>query len=217
MRIKWLGHASFLITTDDGIKIITDPYEPGAYNGAVGYKPIDEEADIVTVSHEHEDHNYVKGIKGNPQVVKGIGERNIKGIKIKGIATKHDPHDGKERGDNTVFVIEVEGVKICHLGDLGHVITDEQKNEIGCVDVLLVPVGGYYTIDAKQAWEVVQKLSPKVVIPMHFKTEVLGFPISSVDDFIKDKENVKKREEEVEIKKDELPQNLEIWVLKHAN
>ncbi len=216
MKIKWLGHASFLITSDTGLKIITDPYKSGSYGGAVGYKPIEEEADIVTVSHEHEDHNYTQGIRGNPEVVKGSGEKMVKGVKIKGVPTKHDPSGGRERGENTVFTMEIDGIRICHLGDLGHVITEEQKNEIGEIDVLLIPVGGYYTIDATQAWEVIEKLSPKIVIPMHFKTEVLGFPIAPVDDFIKGKENVRQMDEEVEIKKEALPQKQEVWVLKHA-
>lgn len=211
MRIKFLGHATFLIESKEGTKIITDPYKPGAY-GSLNYKPIPYEADIVTVSHEHDDHNYVDGVKGNPEVVKGTGEKEIKGIKFKGIQTFHDKSGGKERGLNTVFVMDIDGFKVCHLGDIGDTPTDAQFSEIGKVDVLLIPVGGHFTVEPDEAWQIAQKIAPKVIIPMHFKTEAIGFPIKPVDDFIRGKENVKKLGKcEVEIT--QLPEKTEIWVL----
>lgn len=215
MKIKWLGHASFLLTAGDK-RIITDPYEPGCYDGAVGYKPIKMEADIVTISHEHADHNYFKDIKGNPEVIRESGIHEVKGIKIEGISVYHDKSQGKERGKNTIFVMELEGLRICHLGDLGHLLSEAEIKKIKPLDVLFVPTGGYYTIDAYEAEEVVEKLEPKVVIPMHFKTSVLGFPIAKVDEFTKGKKNVKRLGCETEITKEALPKAREIWVLEHA-
>ena len=180
MKIKWLGHASFLITADSGAKIITDPYIP---DDRLHYGDINESADVVTVSHDHSDHGSVAAVKGGPQVVKGDAE--IKGIIFKGIPAFHDAAGGRDRGKNTIFCFEVDGVKVCHLGDLGHELTAEQVAAIGAVDVLLMPVGGFYTIDANVASRVAEQLKPRVVIPMHFKNERCDFPISSVAEFLR--------------------------------
>lgn len=217
MKVKWLGHAAFLIASDDGKRIVTDPYEPGCFGGGIQYGEIKETADIVTVSHDHADHNWVSGLQGNPDVAKGSGEKDIQGLTFKGIPTYHDDTEGSQRGENTIFVFEVDGVKVCHLGDLGHSLSDEQVSEIGPVDLLIIPVGGFYTIDVSGASKVVEQLNPKIVIPMHYKTESCGFPIAEVNSFLKDKERVKKLETpEVEVTTDELPSEREIVVLQHA-
>ena len=212
MKIKWLGHASFLITSDSGTKIITDPYEP---NDKLLYGAIDESADIATVSHDHFDHANVAAVKGAPQAVKSDAE--IKGIKFRGIATSHDASGGKERGSNTVFCFEVDGVKICHLGDLGHELTAEQAAQAGTVDVLLLPVGGFYTIDAAVAGRVAEQLKPRVVIPMHFKNSKCNFPIAGVEEFLRDKKDVSQPDaSEVEFRAGEMPSTTQIIVLKPA-
>ncbi len=217
MKIKWYGHAAFLVTTDRGIKIILDPYESGAYGGQLAYGKIKDQADIALTSHDHADHNDTKSLPGSPQVVKGIGLKNIKGITIKGISTYHDPSKGSERGTNTIFNLQVDSVQVCHLGDLGHVLSEEELSEIGPVDILLIPVGGYFTIDAEEATRVVDQVKPKVVIPMHFKTEKVGFPIAPVEDFIKGKPSLKRsKTSEVTFDKASLPQKTEIVVLEHA-
>jgi len=214
MKIKWWGHSLFLITSDEGVRILTDPYETG---GSIGYSRITEEADIVTISHEHSDHNYTAGLKGSPQIVRGGGTKKAKGISFKGVQVYHDPKKGKMRGANTIFSYEVDGVTFCHLGDLGHTLSDKQAEEIGKVDILFAPVGGHFTIDAEEATQVVEKLKPRVVIPMHYKTKVLGFPIASVDPFLKGKDNVRRIDSaEVEFSRDELPDEIEIWVLKYV-
>jgi len=179
MKLKWFGHACFLITSSEGVRILTDPFDP-----SVGYKVPEVEADIVTTSHDHHDHNYLKAAKGDFVHLSSPGSFDEKGIKIKGISTYHDDENGKKRGKNVVFVFEVDGLKVCHLGDLGHILSDEQIKEIGPVDVLLLPVGGTYTIDYKQATELVNLMEPKLVIPMHFKTPALKFPIDNVDKFL---------------------------------
>ena len=212
MKIKWLGHASFLISSDSGVRIITDPYEP---NDKLRYGNINESADIVTVSHDHFDHGNVAAVKGNPQVVKD--NARIEGIEFKGVPAFHDTAGGKERGKNTIFCFEVDGVKVCHLGDLGHGLTAEQVAAIGAVDVLLLPVGGFYTIDAAVASRVAEQLKPGVVIPMHFKNNKCDFPITGVEEFLRSKKDVKKPDaSEVELKAGKLPEATQVIVLKPA-
>ncbi|MCX7857472.1 MAG: MBL fold metallo-hydrolase [Deltaproteobacteria bacterium] len=217
MKIKWYGHAAFKITTDKGVKVIIDPYQSGAYGGALSYGRIEEEADIVLTSHDHDDHNYVKDIKGKYEFINSPGEKEIKGLRIKAIPSFHDSSSGKERGKNLMFLIETENLRLLHLGDLGHVLDKDTVKQIGKVDILLLPVGGYFTIDAKEATSVMESLNPRVTIPMHFKTDKCGFPISGVGSFTQGKNNVKELESfEVEIKDNTLPESPQIYVLKHA-
>jgi len=212
MKIKWLGHASFTITSDSGIKIITDPYKT---DERIGYGEIEESADIVTVSHEHSDHNNIAAVKGNPEVVRGTAK--VKGLEFKGIPTYHDNAQGQQRGKNTIFCFEVDGIRICHLGDLGHSLSDKQLAELGEVDILLVPVGGYFTIDAEVASQICGRLAPRVVIPMHYKTNKCFLPIAGVDEFLQGRGNiVLSSASEAEFKQGELPAKTQIIVLKSA-
>jgi len=217
MRIKWYGHAAFLITSDQGVRVMMDPYEPGAFGGQLSYDRIHDSVDLVLTSHEHADHNYTKDLPGSPQIVSGAGTTTIKGMTIKGIATFHDPTQGSERGVNTVFTFNVDGIQVCHLGDLGHVLSLNEVAQIGPVDLLLIPVGGFYTIDAREAARVAELMKPKILIPMHFKTEKCGFPIAPVEDFLKGKARVKRLgASETSLSRRELPQQVEILVLAHA-
>jgi len=212
MKVKWLGHAAFLVTSDSGTKIITDPYETSE---GLKYGEIKEKADIVTISHEHGDHSNAAAVQGNPQVLKGTAE--AKGISFKGISTTHDDKGGSERGSNTVFCFQVDGVRVCHLGDLGHLLTDNQVVEIGKVHVLLVPVGGHFTIDAKNATQVAEQVRTRVIIPMHFKNDKCVFPIDGVEEFIKNKNNVTQVDgSEVAFAIPDLPSSPQIMVLKPA-
>jgi L-ascorbate metabolism protein UlaG (beta-lactamase superfamily) len=214
MKIKWLGHAAFLITSDNGTRIITDPYETGTMEG-FNYGKISETADIVTVSHDHGDHNNVAAVKGNPQVVRESAE--VKGINIKTVPAAHDDKGGSERGQNTIYCLQVDGVRIVHLGDLGHLLTDNQVVEIGKVHVLLLPVGGFFTIDAHTAQEVSEQVRTRVVIPMHYKNERCDLPIAGVDEFIKGKTNVTQvNGSEVTFTVPELPNSPQIMVLQPA-
>jgi len=215
MKVKWLGHACFLIVSDKGLRIITDPYTSGS-NG-VGYAPINEPADVVTTSHDHFDHNAVASVPGNPEVVKSTGMANAKGIQFKGIPTYHDDCQGKRGGNNVVFCFSVDGFRLCHLGDLGHRLSKEQIAEIGAVDMLFIPVGGNYTMDVKIAGQVCDDLKPRVIVTMHYKTPKLDFPITGVDDFIAGKKNVRKLDStEVNYETGKLPDVTEIIVLKPA-
>jgi len=212
MKIKWLGHACFLITSEAGTRIITDPY---ATKEDLSYGEINESADIVTVSHEHADHNNVAAVLGKPEVVRGSAK--VKGIDFKGVASYHDKAGGSQRGKNTIFCFEVDGIRVCHLGDLGHLLSDEQIAELGMVDILLIPVGGYFTIDARVATQVCNQLKPRVIIPMHYRNDKCAFPITGVDDFLKEKENITRLEiSERVFKSEELPVSTQIIVLKSA-
>jgi L-ascorbate metabolism protein UlaG (beta-lactamase superfamily) len=214
MKIKYLGHSAFVITSSDGIRILTDPYEHGCFDGAVKYGKIEERADIVACSHRHPDHYGIEDLPGGFELVEGAGMHEVKGVTIHGVDTFHDESEGSERGTNTIFVFEIDGMRVVHLGDLGHPLSDEEARNVGKVDVLLVPVGGHFTIDAQVARDTVNKLDPSLVIPMHYKTERVDFPIAPVDGFLEGEGNVKKvGSSEVEITS--LPESREIWVLEH--
>jgi L-ascorbate metabolism protein UlaG (beta-lactamase superfamily) len=192
MKIKWLG-------------------------GNLKYGEIQESADIVTVSHEHHDHNNVAAVQGNPKVVKGTVTVEVNGIKFKGIPTYHDDAGGEMRGTNTIFCFEIDGIRLCHLGDLGHQLSDEQVAGVGKVDILFIPVGGYFTIDAKGATEVSDRLKPRVIIPMHFRTDRYSGPLVGVDEFLRGKKGVSRLDaSEVEFKAEQLPTSTQIVVLKPA-
>jgi len=180
MDITWLGHSCFRIKGSHAT-VITDPYSPD-----LGYSLGKPTARIVTVSHQHPGHGYVQGIGGQPKLVQGPGEYEISGVLISGIATFHDGERGKKRGKNTVYHMEIDEISVCHLGDLGHVLTGEQVEEIDDVDVLLLPVGGVSTIDAPMAAEIVRQLEPKAVIPMHYKTPALSWELEPVERFLKE-------------------------------
>jgi L-ascorbate metabolism protein UlaG (beta-lactamase superfamily) len=216
MKVKWLGHACFLLTSEAGVRIVTDPYTPGAFG--LGYRPPAETADIATVSHDHADHNNTAVVKGKPEVVRGAGVHKVKGVEIKGVSTSHDEASGSQRGPNTVFCFTLDGVRVCHLGDLGHDLAAGSLADIGPVDVLMIPVGGNFTIDANVASRVADRIAPKVVIPMHFNNERCpDFPVAAVDDFRKKRQRVRTLDaSEVEIKKDDLPAETETVILKPA-
>ena len=206
MKIKWLGHACFLITTDKGIKIITDPYEAG-FRGIVNYDPVKEAADIVTISHQHGDHNYVKDLKGSPELIQGKGKHQIKGIGFIGISSYHDRVSGQERGNNTIFCFTVDDIKICHCGDLGHPLDDEDLYSLGHVDLLLVPIGGPPpTLELHEAINLWGKFQPSVIIPMHFRNEKCTFPKYGIEDLLRIKpEVIRAGKSEVQLTADHLP------------
>lgn len=167
MEITWLGHSCFKISGSRA-RIITDPFPP-----SLGYSPGNSSAQIVTISHPHPNHSYVEGITGEFKKITGPGEYEIGDVLITGIASFHDAEQGKTKGKNTIYLMEVDEITVCHLGDLGHALSAAQVEEIGNVDVLLLPVGGGSTINATKAAEVVRQLEPKAVVPMHYKTPAL--------------------------------------------
>jgi L-ascorbate metabolism protein UlaG (beta-lactamase superfamily) len=212
MKIQWLGHSAFALTSHQGTIIITDPYDTNAYNGDLRYGKINVTAHIVTVSHKHPDH-YTANLPGNPQVLDKEGAYSINDIKITGIPAFHDQTAGKERGKIIIFIYEIDGLRIAHLGDLGHIPTKDQYAQIGIIDILLIPVGGYFTIDAVAATQIATDLKAKIVIPMHYKTDKLDFPITTAEPFLKGKTVKTITTPETTIDKNNLPQTQEVWVL----
>lgn len=219
MKIRWLGHASFYLVTPQGVRVVTDPYGPDVSPAAQ-----EVEADLVTVSHEHWDHNYLQGVKGDPVVLRGLtaeGEgwnevdATLKDVHTYTVPTYHDEVQGEKRGKNAVFVLEIGDLRLVHLGDLGHLLDEEQCRKIGKPDILMVPVGGYFTIDAGEAWQIVESLQPRLVLPMHYLTPGMrGFPIAGVDEFTSGRANVRHLGRgEVEVDKAGLPPETEVWVL----
>lgn len=205
MDIIKLGHSSFKISGRMG-KVVTDPFDPEM----VGIKFPKVEADIVTVSHAHKDHNQTGLVGGNPLVISGPGEYEIKGIKIIGLSTYHDNQKGLDRGPNTVYRIEVDGVYVVHCGDLGHKFTDHDIDLLDKVDILLIPVGGHFSLDPHQASEIVSQIDPSIIIPMHYNTAGLNQKNFSmllpVENFLKEvgKDDVKSVPK-LTVSKDKLP------------
>jgi len=210
VKIWWRGHASFLIETE-GKRIITDPF-----NAELGYPLTPVEADLVTVSHEHWDHNATETIGGNPRVIRGTGSVKVGGIEFQGIAAHHDHNRGRERGPVTIFRISAEGLSLVHLGDLGHILSAEQVQEIGAVDILLLPVGGKFTIDAGEAVQIVSLLQPKIVIPMHYATPHLSFSLAPLEKFTSYYDQIIKKPF-LEVHPDELGPGLKIMVLEYLS
>lgn len=189
--------------------MITDPYAP-----TLGYSLGKPTASIVTVSHPHPGHSHIEGVGGEPKLVTGPGEYEISGVLIIGMSTFHDQERGSVRGKNTVYLLEVDEVTICHLGDLGHILTAEQTEGLENIDVLLLPTGGVSTIDAPMAAQVMRQLDPKVVIPMHYQTEALNRELESVDRFLKEigvEEVVSKPK--VSFTKSNLPVSAQVFLL----
>jgi len=180
MKIKWYGHSSFLITTDSGVRIFTDPSDE-----STGYGLKDLDVDVVTSSHNHFDHNYFAALKGEPTIIKEVGVTQYQDVKITGVHTYHDNNKGIFRGSNVVYVFEADGLRVAHMGDIGHQLSFMQRQLIGKVDVMLIPVGGTFTVDGAGAYEMVKALDPSVVIPMHYSTPDLGFKLSTVFDFMR--------------------------------
>jgi len=214
MKIEWIGHACFCITSETGLKIITDPYESG-FRDIIAYGPVSESADIVTVSHEHGDHNDVSAISGNVTVVKGPGMTSARGVDFRGIATYHDRVQGAERGPNTIFAFEVDGIRLAHLGDLGHPLSNEQLGELESTQVLFAPTGGpAATLELTEVVELWEKLNPQVVLPMHFRTEKCSFPRYAAEDLVNLRPAASRvGASDISLSKDELPASTQVLIL----
>jgi len=216
-KISYAGQSCFQISVSNGkdhsADIVID-----LFDDALGIKVPNFSADILLVTHDHHDHNNVKAIKADPFLVKGPGEYEVKGVFIQGIPSFHDDVEGKEKGRNTIYTIEAEEMKFCHLGDLGQKqLTDEQLEKIDTVDVLMIPVGGEgYTIDSSFASKIISQIEPKIVIPMHYALPKLKFKLDGVDKFLKTM-GVKSPEilNKLTIKKKDVPEEgMEIKILK---
>jgi L-ascorbate metabolism protein UlaG (beta-lactamase superfamily) len=213
MTINWYGHSCFKIANQGGhLTIITDPFDK-----SIGLVPPRGNADIVTVSHDHYDHNNIKAISGSPFVIKSAGEYEIKGVRIVGCNSFHDKKKGAERGINNIYLIEMDKIRVCHLGDFGQKkLTDNQLETIGQVDILMIPVGGNYTINAQEAHKVVEQIEPRLIVPMHYKVSGLKLDLAKVNDFLRAMGiNGKKAIDKLVIKKKDLvDREMEVVVFK---
>lgn len=210
--IKWYGHACFEIVSDKGVIVGIDPHD----GVSLGIKPPMFKADIILVTHNHFDHNAIQVIsKPNSRVLDMfVGETTINDIEIKGVKSFHDPYRGSLRGEVVLYRVKVDGLNIVHLGDLGTIPENKLLREITPADILMVPVGGVYTIDSSEAVEVVEKIKPKIAIPMHYKIPGLRLGLGKVDEFLgKIKYNVRRISREFTISKPSLPSTTEVWVL----
>lgn len=181
MKLQWLGHSSFLLKESTGTAIITDPFD----KKITGYEMPRIHADIVTSSHNHADHNYFKGVKGSPIIIDKTGVVDIAGVQITSIPSFHDDEQGQRRGKNHIFKFRIDGIDVCHLGDIGQEVSAELTDQLMPVNILLIPVGGHYTINAEQAYDYVKMLMPDVVIPMHYKTPESQLDIDKVESFVR--------------------------------
>ncbi len=179
MTLTWLGHACFMLTLDDGRKIVTDPFD-----SSVGYKVPNVACDIVTTSHGHHDHNAVEELTSYGMCISEEGVYEADQLRISAIASFHDEANGAKRGNNLIFKFEADGKTIVHLGDLGHITDEEQTAFIKNADVLLIPIGGTYTITTEEAIKIIEKASPACAVPMHFLTPAIGFPITDEKEFV---------------------------------
>ncbi|HYZ01157.1 MAG TPA: MBL fold metallo-hydrolase [Candidatus Binatia bacterium] len=180
MDVTWYGHGCFRLR-GKGAAVVTDPYPP-----SLGPKLPRLEADLVTVSHDHDNHSYVRVVGKDPYLIDGPGEYEVGGVTVLGVATYHDAQNGNALGRNTVYLIEVDDVRVCHLGDLGHTLDDEALERLGDVDVLLVPVGGGNALDASHGAEVVRQVEPRFVVPMHYALPAIKQELQPVERFLKE-------------------------------
>lgn len=210
-KITYYGHSLFIIESINGIKIGFDPY-----NEQVKSNLPSVEADIVLVSHSHFDHSNVSLFSGSPTIIDSPGKTTIANIDIEGIPVYHDEVKGTLRGKNIIFKIEADGIKFTHLGDLGHILGDEIINQLSGTNILMIPVGGIFTIDFSKAFEVIKKVKPSVAIPMHFKKRDTKINVDTIDNFLSLVKDYKKMDHTISINKDNLPKDTEIWVFKSS-
>ncbi len=216
MEITYIGHSCFKIKGKD-ISIVIDPYDP-----KIGYKLPKLEADLLLTTHDHFDHHNISGVSGYKLLIDGPGEYEVSGAFVYGIPTYHDDKKGEERGSQTIYMIDIDGFTLIHLGDLGHELSTEMLEKVSKVDVLMVPIGGVYTLDAEKAVNVISAIEPGIVIPMHYKTpDLVGFDkLEGIDKFMDEMgvENNIKKEEKLKISSSsDIPEETEVVILKPAH
>ena len=207
LQIRWHGHSCFEIKDD--ITLVTDPHD----GKSIGIPTPNIEGDIILVSHDHYDHNSVKTVeKIGSKVVRDERKRNIYNVVIRGIKTYHDENFGDSRGENIIFKFLIDDINFCHLGDLGHILEEDIAEKIGDVDILFIPVGGNFTIDANYAWKIVNLIKPSIIIPMHYKIGGLSLPIDTLDKFLETSIfKILKVGNEIDFEKSDIPNESEIW------
>ena len=207
LQIRWHGHACWEITNN--VTLVTDPHD----GKSIGIPAPGVTGDIILVSHDHYDHNSIKSVeKEGSKIVTDERKRNISDVEIRGIRSFHDECEGAKRGKNIMYKFTVNEIKFCHLGDLGHELDDDTVQKIGDVDILFLPIGGTFTVDDEQAWNVINMIKPKIIVPMHYKIGGLSLPIAGIDPFLeRNKYRILKVGNEIDIEKEDLPTEPEIW------
>ncbi len=180
MKLEWIGHACFRMTAEDGTVVITDPYD-----GSVGIAQPELRADLITMSHEHHDHNCMEYVVGNPVIAHGLEEAEVSAVKTRALGSYHDAERGAKRGPNAVRIFELDGLKVVHMGDQGCMPDERVLAAIRGADVMMIPAGGTYTVDAEGARAIIEKAKPTCVVPMHVKTRRCGYPIAPVTVFLR--------------------------------
>jgi L-ascorbate metabolism protein UlaG (beta-lactamase superfamily) len=208
-RVTFFGHSMFLIESSSNTIIVTDPYNQQVKDDLPRVS-----ADIVLVSHQHFDHNNTQLVKGSPEIIDSPGDFKYKDINIKGLSTFHDRCRGKERGKNTVFEFEADGIVFAHLGDLGHMLKQHQLDSLKGINVLMIPVGGKYTIEPDEAAGLIQTIGPNIAIPMHYKQDDTKIDVAGIDKFLKAADSHRAFGRTVQLEAAQLPAETEIWILK---
>lgn len=207
-KITFYGHALFVIESSEGTKIGIDPYDQQIKTSLP-----DVRADIVISSHDHFDHNNISLFRGKPRLVDAPISINMDDIEFEGISSYHDEKNGALRGNNIIFKFEVDGLKFAHLGDLGHMLDKDRAGLLKDLDIMMVPVGGTYTIDSGTALDIIKKVKPKVVIPMHYKEEDTKLDVAPLESFTSKVKDHKELGHSIKVSRETLPQKTEIWVL----
>ncbi len=220
VTLRWFGHAFFLVTSSDGVRVAMDPF------GDIGYPAPEVAADVVTVSHEHGDHNGADRLAGSPAILRGLqpGGRDwnsisydLRDVRITALPAYHDNVEGRNRGLNSIFIVETGGLRLAHLSDIGHTLSEATLEAMGPIDILLVPVGGRFSIDGTQAREIMASLQPRITVPIHYKTPVTAnWPIEDESAFLAGLENVKRLDAlAVSVTPETLPARPEVWVMSY--
>ena len=218
--LRWFGHAFFLVTSPQGVRVALDPF------GDIGYPLPDVAADIVTVSHEHGDHNNPGLLTGAPVVLRGLMaggadwnaiDLRTKDVRITALPAYHDDVRGRSRGLNSIFIVEIGGLRLAHLSDIGHTLSAETLEDMGRIDILLVPVGGIFSIDGRQAIDIMTRLRPAITIPIHYKTAATAtWPIKDESTFLSGLNNVRRLDATtISVTPETLPDRPEVWVMQY--
>ncbi len=220
VTLRWFGHAFFLVTSSDGVRVAMDPF------GDISYPAPEVAADVVTVSHEHGDHNGVDRLAGSPTILRGLKPKgrdwnsisyDMRDVRITALPAYHDNVEGRNRGLNSIFIVETGGLRLAHLSDIGHTLSEATLEAMGPIDILLVPVGGRFSIDGSQAREIMASLQPRITVPIHYKTPVTAnWPIEDESAFLAGLENVKRLDAlAVSVTPETLPAQPEVWVMSY--
>ena len=220
LTLRWFGHAFYFLTSSEGVRVALDPF------GEIGYPMPEVAADVVTLSHEHQDHNGADRLAGSPVVLRGLStggvdwnpiSYSLKDVRITAVPAYHDDVEGRKRGLNTIFIVDTGGLRLAHLSDIGHTLSEATLEAMGRIDILLVPVGGTFSIDGRQAKEIMSRLRPRITVPIHYKTPVTAaWPIEDESAFLEGLENVRRLDTlTVSLTPETLPAQPEVWVMRY--